>query len=154
MIMFLAEGGGMTPPPAQNNFGDTLSDGVAGPTALLIIVLLAIATVLLIRNMNGRLKRLPERFPAPAGGAAPGDPGTRGASAGAGSSAAERGGATQTLVRPVTAENGGGLGSAGGPATGSAGDGSAALAEGGADRPEGGDAEAGGTAETGGDAVR
>jgi ABC-type glycerol-3-phosphate transport system substrate-binding protein len=55
---------------------------------------------------------------------------------------------------PVTAENGGGLGSAGGPATGSAGDGSAALAEGGADRPEGGDAEAGGTAETGGDAVR
>jgi hypothetical protein len=48
---------------AQNNFGDTASDGLAGPMGLLIIVLLAIATVLLIRNMNSRLRRLPERFP-------------------------------------------------------------------------------------------
>lgn len=48
---------------AQNNFGDTTSDGLAGPMGLLIIVLLAIATVLLIRNMNSRLRRLPERFP-------------------------------------------------------------------------------------------
>jgi hypothetical protein len=62
MIRFLAEGGG-TPPPTHNNFGDTMSDGVAGPLALLIIVLLAIATVLLIRNMNARLRRLPESFP-------------------------------------------------------------------------------------------
>ena len=62
MIRFLAEGGG-TPPPAHNNFGDTMSDGIAGPLALLIIVLLAIATALLIRNMNMRLRRLPERFP-------------------------------------------------------------------------------------------
>jgi len=30
---------------------------------LFIIVLLAIATVLLIRNMNSRLRRLPDRFP-------------------------------------------------------------------------------------------
>jgi hypothetical protein len=62
MFRFLAEGGG-TPPPTHNNFGDTMSDGVAGPLALLIIVLLAIATALLIRNMNQRLRRLPERFP-------------------------------------------------------------------------------------------
>src|SRR5882757_1768038 len=70
MIGWLAEAGG-TPPPAHNNFGDTLSDGVAGPTALLIIVLLAIATVLLIRNMNGRLRRLPAEFPAPAAHGSP-----------------------------------------------------------------------------------
>jgi hypothetical protein len=48
---------------AANNFGDTMSDGLAGPMGLLIIVLLAIATVFLIRNMNSRLRRLPERFP-------------------------------------------------------------------------------------------
>jgi hypothetical protein len=48
---------------AGNNFGDTMSDGLAGPMGLLIIVLLGIATVLLIRNMNSRLRRLPERFP-------------------------------------------------------------------------------------------
>jgi hypothetical protein len=48
---------------AVNNFGDTRSDGLAGPMALLIILLLAVATVLLIRNMNARLRRLPERFP-------------------------------------------------------------------------------------------
>ena len=48
---------------AVNNFGDTRSGGLAGPMALLIIVLLAIATVLLIRNMNARLRRLPEQFP-------------------------------------------------------------------------------------------
>jgi hypothetical protein len=58
---------------AENNFGDTMSDGLAGPMGLLIILLLGIATVLLIRNMNSRLRRLPERFPqqeakdAPAG---------------------------------------------------------------------------------------
>jgi hypothetical protein len=60
MTTLLASGGAL----AQNNFGDTASDGLAGPMALLIIVLLAIATALLIRNMNGRLRRLPERFPA------------------------------------------------------------------------------------------
>jgi hypothetical protein len=48
---------------AQNNFGDTMSDGLAGPMGLLIIVLLAIATVFLIRNMNSRLRRLPDKFP-------------------------------------------------------------------------------------------
>lgn len=48
---------------AQNNFGDTRVGGLAGPMGLLIIVLMAIATVLLIRNMNARLRRLPDRFP-------------------------------------------------------------------------------------------
>jgi hypothetical protein len=47
---------------AENNFGDTRSGGLAGPTGLVIILLLVIGTVLLIRNMNSRLRRLPERF--------------------------------------------------------------------------------------------
>jgi len=51
---------------ADNNFGDTRSgDGLAGPMALLVILLLAAATIFLIRNMNKRLKRLPESFPEP-----------------------------------------------------------------------------------------
>jgi hypothetical protein len=48
---------------AVNNFGDTRSGGLAGPMGLFIIVLMAIATVLLIRNMNKRLRRLPDSFP-------------------------------------------------------------------------------------------
>jgi hypothetical protein len=50
---------------AENNFGDTRSGSLAGPTGLVIILLLGIGTVLLIRNMNSRLKRLPERFEEP-----------------------------------------------------------------------------------------
>ena len=37
----------------------------AGPLGLLIVVLMGVATVLLIRNMNGRLKRLPPSFEKP-----------------------------------------------------------------------------------------
>ncbi len=48
---------------AVNNFGDTRSGGLAGPMGLFVIVLLCIATVLLIRNMNKRLRRLPDSFP-------------------------------------------------------------------------------------------
>ncbi|RKN43374.1 hypothetical protein [Micromonospora endolithica] len=48
---------------AQNNFGDTRTGGLAGPMGLFLILLLATATVLLIRNMNARLRRLPDRFP-------------------------------------------------------------------------------------------
>lgn len=48
---------------AENNFGDTRTGGLAGPMGLFLIVLLATATVLLIRNMNARLRRLPDRFP-------------------------------------------------------------------------------------------
>jgi hypothetical protein len=51
---------------AVNNFGDTRSGGIAGPMGLFIIVLLSIATVLLIRNMNKRLRRLPDSFEDPA----------------------------------------------------------------------------------------
>lgn len=47
---------------ADNNFGDTRSGGLAGPMGLFIIVVLAIATVLLIRNMSARIRRLPDRF--------------------------------------------------------------------------------------------
>lgn len=48
---------------AENNFGDTRTGGLAGPMGLFLLILLAIATVLLIRNMNARLRRLPDRFP-------------------------------------------------------------------------------------------
>jgi hypothetical protein len=50
---------------AVNNFGDTESGGLAGPMGLLVIVLMCIATVLLIRNMNKRLRRLPDSFSSP-----------------------------------------------------------------------------------------
>jgi hypothetical protein len=50
---------------AVNNFGDTRSGGLAGPMGLFIILLMAIATVLLIRNMNKRLRRLPDSFDDP-----------------------------------------------------------------------------------------
>jgi hypothetical protein len=60
---------------AANNFGDTRQGSLAGPMGLVIILLLALGTYLLIRNMNARLRRLPERFPAQddqAGGASAG----------------------------------------------------------------------------------
>jgi hypothetical protein len=48
---------------AQNYFGNTRSGSLAGPTGAFIIALLMVATVLLIRNMNSRIRRLPARFP-------------------------------------------------------------------------------------------
>lgn len=49
---------------ATNNFGDTREgDGPAGPIAFLIILVLAAITIFLVRNMNSRLRRLPDRFP-------------------------------------------------------------------------------------------
>ena len=49
---------------AANNFGDTRGPGgVAGPIALLVLLVMAAATIFLIRNMNARLRRLPESFP-------------------------------------------------------------------------------------------
>jgi hypothetical protein len=47
---------------ADNNFGDTRSGGLAGPMGLLLIIILGVATVLLIRNMGKRIKRLPSTF--------------------------------------------------------------------------------------------
>ncbi len=38
------------------------ASNVAGPLALLLVLLLGVATVLLIRNMNARLRRLPRSF--------------------------------------------------------------------------------------------
>jgi hypothetical protein len=35
----------------------------AGPFALLIILVMLVVTVLLIKNMGGRIKNLPEEFP-------------------------------------------------------------------------------------------
>ena len=61
MIQFVAEDGG------NNFFGDTRTGGMAGPIGLFIIVVLAIALVLLIRNMNKRIKRLPAEFPGQGG---------------------------------------------------------------------------------------
>jgi hypothetical protein len=46
-----------------NNFGDTRGGALAGPMGLFVIIVLSIATVLLIRNMNKRLRRLPSSFP-------------------------------------------------------------------------------------------
>ena len=37
----------------------------AGPLGFLVVVLIAVATVLLIRNMNARLRRMPRSFDAP-----------------------------------------------------------------------------------------
>jgi hypothetical protein len=38
-------------------------DVSAGPLGLLVVLLMIVATVLLIRNMNARLRRLPREFP-------------------------------------------------------------------------------------------
>ena len=57
----------------------------AGPIGLLVVLLIAVATVLLIRNMNARLKRLPQEFPDPevTPPEAPGDESASGPTAGA-----------------------------------------------------------------------
>lgn len=39
--------------------------GTAGPLGLLVVLLIGTATVLLIRNMSGRLRRLPPSFEPP-----------------------------------------------------------------------------------------
>lgn len=59
---YLTSGTAPTGDGKPNNFGDTLSSGVAGPIAGVVILLLGIATVLLILNMNSRLRRLPKSF--------------------------------------------------------------------------------------------
>jgi hypothetical protein len=45
-------------------FADAPS-GTAGPLGLLVVLLIGVALVLLIRNMNGRLRRLPPSFDEP-----------------------------------------------------------------------------------------
>ena len=39
----------------------------AGPLGLMFVLLMFVATVFLIRNMIGRLKKLPPEFPPPTG---------------------------------------------------------------------------------------
>ena len=39
--------------------------GTAGPLGLLLVLLIGLSLVLLIRNMNGRLRRLPPSFDQP-----------------------------------------------------------------------------------------
>ena len=41
------------------------SSASAGPFGLLIVLLIGLSLVLLIRNMNGRLRRLPKSFDSP-----------------------------------------------------------------------------------------
>jgi hypothetical protein len=57
------------PPPGQGE-----EFGKASPVGLVVILLLALVTVLLIRNMTKRIKRLPRSFDEPAAGEKPGDP--------------------------------------------------------------------------------
>lgn len=39
----------------------------AGPLGFLIVLVMLVVTILLIRNMSGRLRRLPREFPPPPG---------------------------------------------------------------------------------------
>jgi len=55
----------------------------AGPLGLLIVLLIGVATVLLIRNMNARLKRLPPSFEDPVTPPDESDEGASGPNAGA-----------------------------------------------------------------------
>lgn len=41
------------------------SSSTAGPLGLLIVLLIGLSLVLLVRNMNGRLRRLPPSFEPP-----------------------------------------------------------------------------------------
>ncbi|MCW2643229.1 MAG: hypothetical protein JWP76_5535 [Dactylosporangium sp.] len=78
---------------AQNNFGDTMTGGLAGPMGLFVIVVLVIGTVLLIRNMNSRLRRLPDHFSST-------DTPGAGAGTGVGGSAAGASGAIPAAAEP------------------------------------------------------
>ena len=51
-----------TPPPGQGE-----EFGKASPIALVVIIVLALATVVLIRSMSKRIRRLPASFEPPAG---------------------------------------------------------------------------------------
>ena len=49
------------------------SSSTAGPLGLLVVLLIGISLVLLIRNMNARLRRLPKSFDEPDVAQPPGD---------------------------------------------------------------------------------
>lgn len=48
---------------AVNNFGDTRSGGLVGPVGGVVVLTLVVVTILLVRNMNSRLRKLPKSFP-------------------------------------------------------------------------------------------
>ena len=50
---------------ASSSLAVDAEDVSAGPLGLLVVVLMIVATVFLIRNMNARLRRLPREFPEP-----------------------------------------------------------------------------------------
>lgn len=50
---------------AQNYFGDTRGGSLAGPIGGFLVAALAVGTILLIRNMNARIRRLPASFDPP-----------------------------------------------------------------------------------------
>lgn len=56
---------------AQNYFGNTRSGSLAGPVGAFLIAALAVGTILLIRSMNRRIRRLPDRFPGQEAGPGP-----------------------------------------------------------------------------------
>lgn len=56
---------GTTPTPKVNPNSNGAEFGKAAPLALVIILLLMVALVLLIRSMNGHVRKLPESFSSP-----------------------------------------------------------------------------------------
>lgn len=56
---------GTTPTPKGNPNSNGAEFGKAAPLALVIILLLMVALVLLIRSMNGHVRKLPESFTSP-----------------------------------------------------------------------------------------
>jgi hypothetical protein len=76
------------PPAPGSDRGEEF--GKTSPIALVVILLLAVATVVLIRSMSKRLRNVPESFdppeepPASDTPESPGPPGTRGAPGGDG----------------------------------------------------------------------
>lgn len=49
---------------AVNYFGNTREGSLAGPIGAFVIVAMVVVTVLLIRSMSKRIRRLPSTFPA------------------------------------------------------------------------------------------
>ncbi|WP_051571388.1 hypothetical protein [Cryptosporangium arvum] len=98
---------------AANNFGDTREGAGAGPLALAVVALLAIATILLWRNMTARIKRLPASFPAeksdraaaPAASAAPATPAESAGTAEKADEASAEPAAAEPVVKRSTTES-------------------------------------------------
>lgn len=66
------QSGGVEPPPGEPEFGK------ASPVALVVILLLGVATLLLIRSMTKHLKKVPASFDPPESESGPTDGETAG----------------------------------------------------------------------------